>query len=214
MTESPGKAALGAAAAELAQVEAENLAAADAADAAARAAADGGTKPPETAEKPKARKSQARQADSAPADQPGEGATFDPTHPYIYDAIRHITRTLVTTGQGWNSQFVQSSEADFAIGRMLAEGWEPIRIRSLGYTASGINMIWVLGHVKSGRGKYSEAKHITRIVAGSGLESESISGFRADEYITSFVAEGWEIATVDAIGLGPEGLTMLWVLAR
>lgn len=219
MTESPGKTALAGAAAELEQVERDNLAAAAAEDAAAQA-----TKPDTVQERkpetPKAagRKQARGQADSAPApDAPGTGATFNPLHPKRHDATRLIVRTLVKHGLGmggWNSEAVETEEADFGIGKMFEQGWEPIKVRSLGYTAAGINMIWILGHVRNGVGNYQEAKHITRIIGAGGMESDGVSGFKADDYINSFIADGWEIVAVDAIGLGPEGLTMLWVLAR
>jgi hypothetical protein len=214
----------------LEQVEKENLAAAAAEDAAAQAAKTDTVAPhvesantstqtskPET---PKASgRRQARgQADSAPAASDalmGTPIRLDPN--LRYDATRLIVRTLVKHGLGmggWNSEAVETEEADFGIGQMFAQGWEPIKVRSLGYSAAGINMIWILGHVPSGAGKYTEARHITRIIGAGGMESDGVSGFKADDYINSFIAEGFEIAAVDAIGLGPEGLTMLWVLAR
>jgi hypothetical protein len=206
----------------LEQVEKDNLAAAAAEDAAASAKPTKADTVQET--KPEAkgtsgRKSQARgQADSAPAvSDPlmGTPIRLDPNP--RYDATRLLVRTLVKHGLGmggWNSEAVETEEADFGIGQMFAQGWEPIKVRSLGYSAAGINMIWILGHVKSGAGKYTEARHITRIIGAGGMESEGVSGFKADDYINSFIADGFEIAAVDAIGLGPEGLTMLWVLAR
>jgi len=224
MTESPGRSALAGAAAELEQVEKENLAAAAAEDAAAQAAKpEQSTTAESKPEKPKAttgRKSQARgQADSAPEikdDDMGVSLVNMQPNPR-YDATRLMVRTLVKHGLGmggWNSEAVETEEADFGIGMMFAQGWEPIKVRSLGYSAAGINMIWILGHVRSGAGKYTEARHITRIIGAGGMESDGVSGFKADDYINSFIAEGFEIAAVDAIGLGPEGLTMLWVLAR
>jgi len=129
--------------------------------------------------------------------------------------VYHIVRTVNEWGQGWEQQVVSFNDANKRISELLAEGWLPVHLQALGVAPDGIQMLWVLGEFENMDGvpHFSEVKHISRTL-GSMAASRGITGLQADALISSYLMEGFNLGYVTALGMGPEGVFMYWVLLR
>lgn len=131
-----------------------------------------------------------------------------------YIQIRHVTRTLVGFGQGDGQAFLDPHQARETLGKYLSAGYDLVAVEHLGIEANGHMILWGFGlpnDPKDAKG-VSDIWHIVRTI-GSGAEG-AITGFQADAFISSYLADGYEVFKVKQLGLTPSGINMLWVLVR
>jgi len=133
--------------------------------------------------------------------------------------VYHIVRSLHEIGSmGWESPIVSADDANINIGKKLNEGWVLIQIQSLGVDMDGIHMLWVLGKPDKGYEDkfwpYREILHITRPMGSAGDDGRGLVGVRANELVTGFLGDGWDLAMVEALGMGTGVVNMIWVLVR
>lgn len=132
--------------------------------------------------------------------------------------VYHIVRSVHEYGLGWDNLTVSKEDADINIGKKLEEGWVIVHIQALGVDMDGIRMLWVLGLPEEGYEEkfwpYREIQHITRPLGGAGDDGRGVTGLRANEYISGFLRDGWDLAMVEALGMGTGVINMMWVLVR
>ena len=132
--------------------------------------------------------------------------------------VYHIVRSIHEFGFGWDQPTVTGKDADENIGKMLDEGWVIVHIQALGVDMDGIRMLWVLGLPDEGYEEkfwpYREIQHVVRPIGNLGADGRGLTDFQANEYISGYLREGWDLAMVTALGMGTGQVNMMWVLVR
>ncbi|NIM22474.1 MAG: hypothetical protein GTN64_08700 [Candidatus Latescibacteria bacterium] len=132
--------------------------------------------------------------------------------------IYHIVRSIHEFGMGWENSVVSGAEADENIGKMLEEGWVILHIQTLGVDMDGIRMLWVMGvpdeSIEDKVWPYREILHLTRPIGNIGDDGRGITGLQANEFISGYLRDGWDLAMVEALGMGTGIINMMWVLVR
>ena len=133
--------------------------------------------------------------------------------------IYHIVRSIHELGMGWDTPVVTGDEADERLSIMMEEGWQIIHIQSLGVDSDGVRMVWVLGMPDEDapverEWPYREILHVVRRVGNMGDDMRGITGLQANEYISSYLQAGWDLALVEALDNVMGAVNMLWVLVR
>ena len=132
--------------------------------------------------------------------------------------VYHIVRSIHEYGMGWESQTVTGVDADENIGKMLEDGWVIVHIQSLGIDMDGIRMLWVLGLPDEGYEEkfwpYREIQHLTRPIGSAGDDNRGLTGFQINEFVSGYLRDGWDLAMVEALGMGTGVINMMWVLVR
>jgi hypothetical protein len=194
--------------------EAERTAQAEAAGGkpAASASPRGRRPAAKTAEAPQApkaaKKDDGKEEEAIPAPQPLVGLLAESVRSR-FRAIQHLSRSLVAMGGSWEGGGpVGVADADDKMREMCAGGWEPIALRTQGISPEGgINTLWVWGLLRDGIAtRWKDMHHIIRPY------SPGESSFKADLYVSGFLADGWELFETIALGMGPEGWFLMWVL--
>jgi hypothetical protein len=132
--------------------------------------------------------------------------------------VYHVVRSIHEFGMGWENQTVSGRDADENIGKMLGEGWVIVHIQALGVDMDGIRMLWVLGSPDEGYEEkfwpYREIQHLTRPIGNTGDDGRGLTGYAANEFISGYLRDGWDLAMVEALGMGTGVINMMWVLVR
>lgn len=132
--------------------------------------------------------------------------------------VYHIVRSIHEFGMGWEQQTVSGKDADENIGARLEEGWVIVHIQALGVDMDGIRMLWVMGLPDEGYEEkfwpYREIQHVVRPLGNAGDDGRGITGLAANEYISGYLRDGWDLAMVEALGMGTGVINMMWVLVR
>ena len=134
--------------------------------------------------------------------------------------VWHIVRSIHEVGSmGWDSPIVSAEDANTEIGKKLnEEGWVLVHIQSMGVDMDGIHMLWVLGKPLEGYEDkfwpYREIQHITRPVGSYGDDGRGLVGVKANELVNGYLNDGWDLAMVEALGMGTGVVNMIWVLVR
>lgn len=134
-----------------------------------------------------------------------------------YAEVRHFKRTLNEFGFPWDEgEVVTREEADEALGKLLQEGFVPIHIEGLGLElGGGIEMLWVLGLPEEDETpRYQEIYHVVRNVGTMGPDGRGVSGVGANELVTSYLDDGWDLAYIGVIAKTGAGLNLMWVFVR
>ncbi|MCK5548037.1 MAG: E3 binding domain-containing protein [Thermoplasmata archaeon] len=169
-------------------------------------------------EKPKKEKPK-RKSQKAKRALVGERVNLLPSLRAGLDEIYHIVRSIHEVGSmGWDGPIVSAIDADNEIGKMLSDGWYLVQLQTLGVDMDGIHMLWVLGKPSEGYEDsfypYREIHHITRPVGSSGDDGRGLVGVRANELITGYLRDGWDIAMAKGLGMGTGVVNMMWILVR
>jgi len=132
--------------------------------------------------------------------------------------VYHIVRSVHEFGMGWESQIVTKDDADYNIGKMLQEGWVIVRIQALNVDMDGIRMLWVMGKPETPLAEnvwpYREIQHFTRPLGGAGDDGRGITGEDANKLVSGYLMDGWDLAMVEALGMGTGVVNVMWVLIR
>lgn len=131
-----------------------------------------------------------------------------------YESVYHYARTIHPLG-GLGEEIKSPEEVINKIeNELFANGWELAFVDPLGYGPDGLACLWIFGKLREGlEARHKEIKHIQRTL-GANVTEGQITGFGADTYINSFLAEGWSIFNATALMRGGADVPMLWVLVR
>lgn len=127
--------------------------------------------------------------------------------------LRHVSRTLVGYGHGNGYEYLDPLQAQEHLSKYLALGYHMLFVQHLGIDPAGHMFLWAFGlpNDPGDLTPFNEVRHIVRTI---GPAENAVSGFQADEYISTFLADGWELFEVKQLGLSPSGINVLWVLVR
>lgn len=156
----------------------------------------------------------------APQASNGHAAALDDIRPIAgggtYVQLRHMVRTLVRRGRGDGQNLMDPDQLnDHAYKSYFSKGFDLLFVEHLGMNPDGHMMLLAFGlpNDPEAEPKYHEIYPIVRTISAVGSDG-SIAGFRADEYVSSFLADGWEVFKVKQLGLEPSGVNLLWILVR
>lgn len=132
-----------------------------------------------------------------------------------YTETKHYSRTMHPLG-GLDESVKTPAKLNAEIKEdYFDKGFELIKVIPQGFGPEGVGVLWVLGKVREGlESKHSEIWHIQRTLSERPMETGSITGFRADAYIKTYLDNGWQLFSVDALQSGQKEIPMLWVLVR
>jgi hypothetical protein len=160
----------------------------------------------------------APESDGRPAPRPASNLSTDDIVRPLSGAgrflqVRHVSRTLSGYGQGNGHEYLDPQQARDFFAKYIAAGYHLLFVQHLGIDPAGHMMLWAFGLANDPKdvAEYSELHHIVRTI---GTSENAITGFQADEYISSYLADGWELYEVKQLGLSPSGINVLWVLVR
>lgn len=107
------------------------------------------------------------------------------------------------------------TSVDEAIGRYYQNGYVPREVFVGGFDTRGHRVGWVLQRVKDA--KYSESHMVLQtLTATADPGRNTVTGFQADAYISSYLEDGWDLVGVcfNGLDMNSGGVYMVWFLAR
>jgi len=134
-----------------------------------------------------------------------------------YSDPKHFSRTIHPRAGGpWTEDVVAASIADQTLSKMLKDGYDLLFAKFVTAGPQGLAMVWMLakpeGHAGNG---WREIKHFYRTVGKNlGAAPDAITGYRADDSIAEFMADGWTVFNFERVSHDPSGQSWLWVLVR
>lgn len=132
-----------------------------------------------------------------------------------YVDFRIARKTFGVVGGPWSEDIVAVPEANKHFAGMMAEGWEPVCITSLGLTTDGILMLWVFGKLPEGqKPRWSRIDHYVRgIGSGPNPVSPNVSVMGYEEAMRMMAGKGMRLFTVKDLGFEPSAffLMTVWV---
>ncbi len=129
---------------------------------------------------------------------------------YEQPSIRHLVRLLVPdrafslTG---DTAMTAIQIQEFVAKEFFQQGYNLKFAKRLGAEEAGHNILFVFED--SG----DDEQHSEFIIKLQAI-SNSLSGFQADDWISSYVDDGWELFEVEGIGWTEAGVNVLWILVR
>lgn len=131
-----------------------------------------------------------------------------------YTEIKHISRTMHPMG-GVDERVMSPKRLNEYLEEHFAEGFELIKVLPQGFGRDGVSILYVLGKVKPElEASHNNIWHIQRTLTERPMVSGGVTGFQADNYLNSFLSEGWQLFAVDTLKDGEAEIPMLWVLVR
>ncbi len=131
-----------------------------------------------------------------------------------YTELKHITRTMNPLG-GLDDRVMTPTRVNEYIEDHFLEGFELVRVIPQGFGSQGLSLLWVLGKVRADeKPKHTEIWHIQRTLTESTMVEGGVTGFQADQYLNSFLRDGWQLFVAQSLRTGEPEIPMLWVMVR
>ncbi len=131
-----------------------------------------------------------------------------------YTELKHITRTMNPLG-GLDDRVMTPNRVNEYIEGHFLDGFELIKVSPQGFGSSGLSLLWVLGKVRAEeKPKYTEIWHIQRTLTERPMMEGGVTGFQADQYLNSFLRDGWQLFVAQSLRTGEPEIPMLWVMVR
>lgn len=132
-----------------------------------------------------------------------------------YVAIKHMTRIMNPLG-GLDDRIKTPIEVNEEIeDDWFAEGYELLKIVPMGFDQTGLAVLYVLGKVRDDLApRHTQIWHIQRTLVERDQRSDSITAFQADQYVSSFLKDGWNLFASEVIQRGADAIPMLWIVVR
>ena len=131
-----------------------------------------------------------------------------------YVEIKHISRTMHPMG-GLDDRVVSTRHMNEYLVEQFGQCFELIEVLPQGFGPDGVSILYVLGKLREDlEPKVSSVWHIQRTLTERPMVSGGITGFQADQYLNSFLSEGWQLIAAKSLKEGETEIPMLWVLVR
>ena len=148
-----------------------------------------------------------------PDDYPLEGVSWE-GELGRYSEVKHITRTMNPLG-GLDDRVMTPTKVNEYIESHFLDGYELIKVVPQGFGQQGLSLLWVLGKVRADiEPRYTEIWHIQRTLTESPMAEGGVTGFQADQYLNSFLRDGWQLFVAQSLRTGEPEIPMLWVMVR
>jgi len=131
-----------------------------------------------------------------------------------YTEIKHITRTMNPLG-GLDDRVMTPNKVNEYIEGHFLDGFELIKVVPQGFGSQGLSLLWVLGKVRpEEKPRFTEIWHIQRTLTERPMTEGGVTGFQADQYLNSFLRDGWQLFVAQSLRTGEPEIPMLWVMVR
>ena len=148
-----------------------------------------------------------------PDDYPLEGVAWE-GELGRYTEVKHITRTMNPLG-GLDDRVMTPTKVNEYIEGHFLDGFELIKVIPQGFGQQGLSLLWVLGKVRADiEPRYTEIWHIQRTLTESPMSEGGVTGFQADQYLNSFLRDGWQLFVAQSLRTGEPEIPMIWVMVR
>lgn len=148
-----------------------------------------------------------------PLEYPVEGSSWEGDLGR-YSEIKHITRTMNPLG-GLDDRVMTPNRVNEYIEGHFLDGFELIKVIPQGFGSQGLSLLWVLGKLQpADKPRFTEIWHIQRTLTERPMMEGGVTGFQADQYLNSFLRDGWQLFVAQSLRTGEPEIPMLWVMVR